>query len=320
MKKGLAEEFGWPPILLLIAVVVLVVGLILSIIIRLPGIGSGPISPSLEYVVLRNKPYLVSEVLSNYMVDDRQVLEHALESSFTGSLENSGSTNIEKDIKLFMNNYIEDQSLRYYSVVIRDTEGKEIFYADSMFHKCGQNQEGICVKDVRYCITSIPISGNPLDPYRCIQYSKAYHGCGRARDEISDVNDNCKHDEACCVDYELRDDENYHSKLTGNVLTPECGLPDNKRGVCDVGTPATYVRVLIPGSLIPIYQNIAVLGCREGWKRIEEEANECDENRGVTCCVPISTYAEEPTAEALAATPLLYKSDKLGWFEVIVGA
>jgi hypothetical protein len=101
--KGFIEEITWTVIIWIFLVVIVIIALIHFIIINLGGPGS--IKYSVEFADLSNKPYLVAEVLTHYKIEDRQLIEHCIESVVVNSLERADSQNIGDYLKDFMDKY-----------------------------------------------------------------------------------------------------------------------------------------------------------------------------------------------------------------------
>ena len=67
--------------------------------------GEYPMSHRIEFVDLTSKPYMLSGAISDFRIGDRAVIEHALESSFVGSLEGSDSDYIQEPLEYFIEKY-----------------------------------------------------------------------------------------------------------------------------------------------------------------------------------------------------------------------
>jgi len=141
--KGMAEDIWWTIIVYVVVFVAFIVLFVFFIAIKtadLVGKGEGgPLEYSLRFVDAQNRPYFVGHVLTNVRVEDRNLLEHIIEASATGSLNNSQSENLPLVLKNIMDSY----KFKYYLIVLRNITG-EVFSIDSTQYRCGQNQEGLC--------------------------------------------------------------------------------------------------------------------------------------------------------------------------------
>ncbi len=139
--KGIFTDIGFTVAVLITAVIVILAMLVLFVIFEFKG--KDPMSYSLGFVDLSNKPYLLSGSLLHLKIDDRQFIEHAIEASVVGSLANSRSVGVKQLLKDFMNKYILD----YYNVKV-SYNNNEIFSIDSLLDKCGPagNKEGYCIR------------------------------------------------------------------------------------------------------------------------------------------------------------------------------
>jgi len=102
--KGFIEEITWTAIIWIVLVIIIIIALIYFLITNLPW-GPKSIEYSIEFADISNKPYLVAEVLTHYKIEDRQLMEHCIESSVVGSLERADSQDIGDYLKEFMNKY-----------------------------------------------------------------------------------------------------------------------------------------------------------------------------------------------------------------------
>jgi len=293
-RKGqFPEEIGWTLIVLLVVVIFSVTFLIYSLlIVRFPGIGKGPISESIEFIHMSNRPNIVAETLSSYLIDDRQVLEHAIESAHAGSLANA-SSDIEKGVEYYMNYY---DYVSYY-INIRNTDGNEIMSASNKLTTCGENNDGFCSSPVLKYLNS--------DPLGAI--------CGKGRIKIDDVDNACKNlitGKYCCKDN--KDSTGHYLDQNNNPL-PSCGDDTRYDGVCDYPDKG---RVFVHTINFPFFMIVTIDLCREGRLTLNDRDNVC--SSGMLCCASVSSGSEK-FYDVKTEVPLLYKGGKLGWLEVIVG-
>jgi len=304
-RKGqFPEDIGWTLIVLVAVVFIGIVFIMYALVItRLPIVGSGPMSTSLEFVHLSNRPYVVTEAMMHRMIDDRQMLEHAIEMAFVKSLEGSSSIGIEDDIKYVMDHF----DLKYYQIIIKDGEGNEIIDISKKITACedAAGNSGVCTS--RF-------------------YNPENNICGMGADRIDDYYSVCPQGELCCLDYEYRTDgyTRYQSRINPSKILAPCGPDQNKKfGICDYGRGG-----------IKIFKKL-ITSCRPGREQVEQEdvggIGECKARTGfgssrvdLVCCVPTS-FGSDPIGFGTKSTvPLLYKSGgiggSVGYLEVVTGA
>jgi hypothetical protein len=298
MKGQFPEDIGWTLIVLIVVIFFTVVFLIYALlVVRTPFIGKGPISYSLEFVKISNRPYLTAEVLSRYMIGDRQFIEHAIESAFVGSMENA-SSDIGREVDYFMKHYKFLVVFNHYIIIIRNTDENIIFSADNMYPSCADDKghKGVCISLARE-----------------EHYDPVGTRCGMGADEVVDVTGACKPVDVCCVYYE-KDDGYFRSTINSSKFAVACGHPEKpgKIGVCD---KAATLNLLIKKFQI----------CKYGKERIEEEEingqEECEviNPKGDTpiCCTTPELLTKEGIFSSRADVPLLYKGG-IGYLEVMV--
>ena len=102
--KGQIEQVGWTAIVFVFFVIVTVVAFAHYLIIQLPW-GPGTIKYSVEFADFANKPYIFGEVLTHYVIEDRQLMEHCLESVIVDSLERAKSENVTEKLADMVDDY-----------------------------------------------------------------------------------------------------------------------------------------------------------------------------------------------------------------------
>lgn len=297
MSKGqFPEDIGWTLIVLVMAVFIGVAFIMYALVItKVPFIGKDPISTSLEFVTLSSRPHILAESVLFRKIIDRQFLEHAIESSFVGSMESAGSGGIENEVRYFVDRF----DIKFYQISIKDTEGNEIFQVSEKLTECQDDKgnAGVCTK-------------------KFVNSEGAV--CGNGADRIDDVFDACKVNEVCCAGYEYKTNgHNYYQSRVypddPNKRETACGPNQNEKfGICDY--PRKDIRV----------GKKRIATCRAGMTRIDEENDECkNRNPGddLICCLPVSYGTGTPFFETKSVVPLLYKGkDRVGYIEVITGA
>lgn len=111
--KGIFTDIGFTVAVLITAVIVILAMLVLFVIFEFKG--KDPMSYSLDFVDLSNKPYMLSGGLLHLKIDDRQFIEHAIEASVVGSFESSGYEALHDKLNEFLDKY----DLEYYGVEIK---------------------------------------------------------------------------------------------------------------------------------------------------------------------------------------------------------
>lgn len=304
MKGQLPEEMGWTLIFLLVFVFLIVTFIIFGLIVRAPFTGMQPLSYSIEFVNMANRPYILAEILSHYMFDDRQFLEHALESIIVNSKEKANSLGIENGLKQFLKSY----ELKFYSISVKNKDENELISASNKLKRCGENGVGVCTERyISVCkikFITLPPPFGTIIRSTCEVQAK---GCGNGRIKIDDPNKDCALAEICCMEH--KDNEGHYLDENNNIL-PNCGPPGQKIGVCD----DTKLRKEI--SINIVSKKYALDDCRDGRKRIEEEDDECKDP--LICCTPLSDVSEVNLMTE-ANIPLLYKDQIFGYIEVVIG-
>lgn len=138
--KGLSmpEDLGMTIVFLLLLAGMTIMVFLVYIQIKFPFFTSeNPISYSIDFVSIANKPYTLTEVLSQARFGDRSFLEQAIESTAAGSLDDAQATDLPGQVSDFVKTY----GLSY-SISIKD--GEEIMKAESGEFKCGENGAGWC--------------------------------------------------------------------------------------------------------------------------------------------------------------------------------
>src|SRR3989344_7830278 len=95
--KGLAEELHWTVIVFAVAIVAFMVLFVFFVVIKIANIfvdKGSPLSYTLRFADVINRPYYIGHVMANFRVEDRNALEHSIEASVTGNLSNSHSENL----------------------------------------------------------------------------------------------------------------------------------------------------------------------------------------------------------------------------------
>lgn len=286
--KGLeiADAF-WTLIFFIVIMVLVILGVFIWLQIHLPLFSTAdPISYSIEFVHVANKPYLLTEVLAHTRLGDRQVLEQAIE-SIASSLENAQATDLPSDLEYYVKNY---NLKEYYISISRPiASGQEtLLSVESIETKCGNNV-GTNEKLEGWCVFS---------------------ECGVGRIEINQPKVGCiSAYQKCCKDVTI--EEYAANKRPNDYPAYSCG-PQGE-GVCSEGVRPAWASVyeLFWGTYYAYEceQNRIDLG----------NPPECrDVNNGNTraCCVPKTEEKEVDTGLATrVVVPLLYK-DFFGTLEV----
>ena len=151
-----------------------------------------------DVINIFNHPYFIADVILNLKVDDRLVIEHAIESAYVGSLEGSNS----QRFPIFLKDFLDRYKFKYYKVSI-DSESN-IAEISINPKSCGDSLEGIC----------------DLDSFSDIG------SCNVGRIEIPEEKNKCHgKNNICC-----KNDENAYKSLPGAHAIVNCG--ENNIGIC----------------------------------------------------------------------------------------
>ncbi len=151
---------AWTPLLFVIVAALIVIALTTYVQI-LFGFNSVPAEIySVDFAQIANKPYTMTEVLSHTKLGDRPVLEQAIESIVTNSLERSQAESLPGSIDTFM----KANDMKFYRVkILRRINGAdtELLSIQKIETPCGQDNEGWCVNRLDGCDAGrIKIDGN----------------------------------------------------------------------------------------------------------------------------------------------------------------
>jgi len=105
--KGFIEDITWTALVWIVVIVLLALVLAHFLVISLPW-GPGSIKYSIMFSDFVNRPYTVAGALTYYKIEDRQLLEHSLESVIVSSIERAKSQAVIKDLESFMKSYDTD--------------------------------------------------------------------------------------------------------------------------------------------------------------------------------------------------------------------
>ncbi|MBI2971238.1 MAG: hypothetical protein HYY37_02345 [Candidatus Aenigmarchaeota archaeon] len=249
------------------------------------------LSFNLKFVDIMNRPYNVQEMLTHYRVSDRQLLEHALETSVAGSAGAAGSD--EAAVQRSVGEFVGIYALRdYYGFTVMRNSQKILAFDNTPF-RCGQVEEGTCIGNFQFTnfepcpVGFVEVQENPdyNDPSRCDKKM----GSSAVR---------------CC-----RYDPPAYASRGGNGGTPgkfavvTCG--DYALGICNAGVLGdTY------------------LPCGATMVKIDDTGDCLDINNGET---PICCMAKNPQLMAAAnligsaAVPLFYKGNLYGEMVIALG-
>lgn len=196
--SSLVEDIGWTLIVLVVFEILAVIALFLyvQIQIKTPFFSStDPIAYSIDFLEIYNKPYMLTEVLANVKIKDRQMLEQAIEVSVANSLNGASAPNLPDDLAVFLNKYQFDD----YQVLI-NRENREVSDIENAGRRCGDNLEGWCV---------LPSAGV---------------GCDVGRVQIIQGDNICAPSRICC-----KEDIPAYKALNTGLDVVLCG---SNRGVC----------------------------------------------------------------------------------------
>ena len=245
-------------------------------------------SYDVDVINIFNHPYFVAAIISNLEQGDRQVLEHAMESSYTGSLDASSSQNMPIFLKTFLDKY----RFKYYRVSL-NTEENSISDVSINSAKCGDNLEGTC--DILW-----PAIAGDFAP---LQFSNP---CNVGRIPISQGKNRCSSENTffvCC-----KNDADAYKNMPDALEVVRCGEGD--RGTCsiDIGISDTHFKFGIPPVEIERYP------C--GIQEKIDDLGRCKGTNGDK--TPVCCAEKEPAFsefEYKAFIPLFFK-DKISYMVV----
>lgn len=283
MKGAFPEELAWTAVVLMVVVVITTIGII-ALIAAFGFSGKSPLSSTIDFIVLSNRPYALATALTYYKPDDRNFLEHAVEISYS-SLENASSQNLGTDVADFLNKY----ELNYYSVHITKNE-KEVadVSTPSGIVACGDNFEGFCDSLSSFSFLTGPSSS-----------------CGVGRVEISAGKNACTYGKCCKLDVDT------YKKQSDALNIKKCGK--NSEGFCNRNALIT----------LPDSNSKSEDYCGRSVLDIDGTEACKGTNNGDTpiCCVygdlALKRLQQAGTLSS-AQIPLLYK-DGLGYAEITIG-
>lgn len=295
MKGEFPEELVWTSVVLLTVVILSIVG-ILALLNAFLFQGKSSLSSTIDFIVLTNRPYSLATGLTYFRIEDRNFLEHVVETSYS-SLDEAKSQGITKSLSEFFDKY----ELSFYN--LRITEGEETRFdllsqesGSAVGRVCGDSLEGACV---------FYDSFRPTDPVSGV--------CGVGRVEISEGRNKCDPGlaekafgaVACCM---FSPDE--FEKQKPSIKVQKCG--QNSEGICN--NDAILVGADGSPSFIP--------NCREGTvdKVGEAACHDINNKQTPTCCLYQNRARKRLVATGLLSTaqiPLLYK-DSFGYAEVTI--
>jgi hypothetical protein len=192
-----------------IVALAIIVGICLNFPVPIPGSpcgNKGLISGTALFTGVYNKPHLLIAALSEYKVDDRKLLEHALQIAVAESAAGANSQ-LEARLRNFLDKY---DFINYYEVRIRK-EGKTIMEFDIIpeGRLCGEKNEGLCFFDP----DSMP--------------------CDVGMVQIDKANNECYDEEKCCKYVNEMEYRQEVEKVIGEGKAPKvvhCG--DYGNGIC----------------------------------------------------------------------------------------
>ncbi|MBS3051451.1 MAG: hypothetical protein J4400_04865 [Candidatus Aenigmarchaeota archaeon] len=208
MKGMNVSDTFWTLILAVFISVMIILGIFIWLQIHLPFFSTAdPVSYSIEFVHVVNKPFMVTEVLAHVRFDDRSVLEQSIETAVT-SPENASTTSLPR----YLSDYLNAYDLREYQVSIKNGNNALMSFGSTKA-KCGDNldnPEGWCVS--RFSFPSGVTSS-----------------CGTGRAQINPTQLTCDVTQRCC-----KEDR---TASTGNTIV-SCG--PSGQGVCSEGERPFY--------------------------------------------------------------------------------
>ena len=275
MKGMNISDTFWTLILTVFVAVMIILATFIWLQITLPFFSTAdPVSYSIEFVHVVNKPFMIAEVLGHVKFDDRTVFEQSIETSVT-SLQNAQTTGLPS----YLSSYLDKYELREYEIAIANGNNV-IMSVESTESKCGDNLEGWCSDSCG--VGRVKISSGS---YRCPILYVPEGGAPIEKD--------------CC-----KDDIPAYQSLPNPKDVRSCG--PSGQGVCSEGKRPFYARVyeLIWGTSWK-YE------CEES--RVDlGNPPECGPplNGGNTraCCAPMTADNQVDAGIAVRAiVPLLYK-------------
>lgn len=286
MKGQEISSIAWTALVLVAVVFLIAMLLIVSVVNSLT---TDPRGFTVSFVKTLNDPYSVLEGLSHYRINDRQLLEHSIESVVTGSLKNSGSGSISAALADFLNKY----ERRIYIVSI---DGKENIL--SITNIRGTSLEEIKCGENAYCTDNYPFGDS--------KYVNPAGVCQVGKVPADDKDKKCKSGQTCC-----KYDPGEYAKTDQNAVkwaiypVVECGR--NDIGICN---PVVKAPPAAPkGPLIEKEY------CGNGFVIVDDVGDICrSANDGQTpVCCAFAGGAELQSARIAekADVPFLYKGRTL---------
>lgn len=262
---------------MIVVVVLILLGALLALQIRSPFFfTSDPISYSIEFAQIVNKPFLLAEVTTSTSFGDRRFLEQSIEAAVT-SLGNSQSTDLPNDLRDFIDKY----NLEDYSVVIK--QNTEKMRVESTALKCGGNErnpEGWCV----------------------------YGNCGTGRIEINPSALTCNALQKCC-----KEDAAAYEQIPGHNRIERCG--PLQTGVCSEGLRPKWARTyeILKGTH---YEYSCEQNRRDLGNLPECRSPTVNNGNTQACCAPLDAQEEISKGLSNTVTiPLLFKN-QIGRLEI----
>ncbi len=161
------ESAVWTPILAVIVVALLVIAFMFYARLMFSLSSTGPVEIySIEFVEIANKPFLISQVLAHTKLDDRPVLEQAIQMIVT-SPERANADSLAPKIESFMKAY----DMKFYRVKVKKGE-EELLHIQTGEQTCGLDSKGWCVNQ--------------------------FTGCDVGRVKTDDIEEECSFNEICC--------------------------------------------------------------------------------------------------------------------------
>jgi len=268
-------------IIILAVVLIIATGLYVRFVI----FGGGPLSQEFETVSSMSNPYSLGAILTHKKIDNRNLLEHNIETLVTGDMTRSDSENVPANLKDFLDGY----DFEFYHVSLeKQVNGKNektLFSIDNAKRICADSagKKGYCNQ-------------------RLIFPSKVEE-CNIGRIKISG---NCPWREICCA--ENATNGHYEPKTKKGLDIVQCG--SNHEGVCSADGNKPYIAIFIPKliAVLPLYKSV---GCGNGRVRIvSDECKSANKGQTPVCCAPISESFYEKTAIGTKMIiPLLYRNN-----------
>ncbi len=234
--KGLTfpEDLGMTLIQMVITVGLLTVLLLLYIGMQFHLYSGSPISFSVDFVSVVNKPYMLGGVLEYTKLDDRQILEQAIEGVGTDSLENANAGKLLDRVENFVRTY----DLKYYKITLINESGT-MAYTDNAGQRCGEKTDGWCVNKNTGCdVGRIEIEAKNLcgaNEVCCRQDLTAYQAQGNRRGKYVLVR--CGENKGICSEGETKNaiEVNLFTRFYVS-LSPLCGGGQTEIDVKDCKT------------------------------------------------------------------------------------